>query len=151
MPSPRERRRKIMARQGRRRKKSLILRINSSRIKAFVAIVKRPQEFGGVFQSGEKVLRVHVDSTNRRELLTILRKYSEERHMLKENGFAGMYGDTSNPQIINAFTKMFEARQMTPPPEAIIEARKYYEQKVRLRGYPPEYLETPVKRLCVRF
>lgn len=140
-----------MARQMRRRKKILVLRVNSSRIKAFVTIVKRPLEFGGVFQKGEKVLRVHVDTTKPRELLVILRRYGMETRMLKGNGFAGMYGDTSNPQIIKAFTNLFDAKQVTPPPQAIIDARRYYAEKVRLRNYPPGYLDAPVTRLCVRF
>lgn len=152
MPSPKQRRRQIRKRQVRRTKPIVILGRPDSRIKMSGVIVRNTKDFGGIFKGGQRVMRVHVQSANPREIILRLKFLKEEvLPKLKEKGFAGIFGDTMTRSVAKRFVENFGARAMEPPAHAKKELEIYYEKMEKERNFRKEDKNIPPLRLVVSF
>ena len=74
-------------------------------------------------------------------------KYAEK---LVEDGFVGLFGDTSNTAIINLFKRRFGSSVMDSPDAAKQEIKANLVQEIAA-GLGDKYRNSPIKRIIVKF
>lgn len=83
-------------------------------------------------------------------MIRALRSATDNFSSWKSAGFAGVYGDTPTPELHRFWGKQGATIVDCPPADAAI-ARKHYAYGVKHFGFPPEYLNAPIKRVLVPF
>ena len=147
-----------------RKKPVLRITINNSRIIGVKTIVRNREESGiissgeGVgtpfFERGEKIFRVHVDSSDAADIVRLFNALEKNFGKLREAGFTGFYGFSPNHSILNYFKKRFRTQSLAdievPEKERVWE-RMNYARGVRDKGFKPDYAEQEVKGFAIRF
>ncbi|MEK6971026.1 MAG: hypothetical protein AABW68_05070 [archaeon] len=114
------------------------------------AVVEKPEEFGRLFNSGEKVLQLHFYPKNAREMVAAVNGIIARAPEIAERGYFGFYGDTPNTALINLWKKR-GAMIVESPSDESSEARRHYAYGVTHLGWPKEYLSSPVQRIVFPF
>ena len=128
--------------------------------------VQWPNHFGGLFKKGEKALKAHFDVFNstaagrnqRREAIEALDAFVRLFPVLREQGMAGLYGDTKNTALLQYFLnpkhgagQKYAVTVTKPPRMDQIRGEKRYRKGVQGRDLLPQYADLPVQRLVIRF
>ena len=113
--------------------------------------VAMPSEFGNHFEKGSKVFEFHISKGNPNEFVEALLFFRREHAAkLRELGFSGIYGDTTNSALVNFFKRNLAAFEVEPPESAVQELQANLRDEVA-RGLPEKYLNTPVRRIILKF
>ena len=113
-------------------------------------LVTKPGNFAGAFKAGDRVMELVFQSTNTRQTIAILRNLKKMFLELKQKGYAGIYGDTSNTALINQAEKIGATVISAPLSGKIVSKTAYAVNMLRLK-YPKKYLLKPVKRVIIKF
>lgn len=70
-----------------------------SRVVGVRAFVGNPKVYGGVFKRGDRILAVHFFARSPRDAFRLLVESVKILPRLKEAGYVGLYGDTTNAQL----------------------------------------------------
>ncbi|MBU0636395.1 hypothetical protein KKE06_05200 [Candidatus Micrarchaeota archaeon] len=133
------------------KRNSFLLWKGPSRISGIVQRVERPSHFARLFKEGDRVLELHVESTQATDTIRLLRRFQELIPELKKRRIVGIYGDSPNPVIRKRFVEDFRAVEIDPPEEVLEEVRARYLLRMKRQGYPAKYAETPIQRIVLRF
>ena len=119
-------------------------------IVAHEVTVTDPGEYENIFREGDKVLELHFQADNARDMITLFRDLMGKLPAHKRAGYAGFYGDTPVTPIISHGERIDGVTVIDSPPEAAERTRETYHLAVTKEGYPAEYDGKPVKRLVMR-
>ncbi len=129
-----------------------MIRHGDSFIEGFFVSVKKPKAFGGEFRAGEKVLKIGIHSMNPQEFKAVLAETRLLVESLKKAGFAGFYGDSYFPHIIERARRIFtNARVIRPPLRSVIIEKVSALTTPVFEGYPAKGIRSPVQRIVCRF
>ncbi len=70
------------------------------------------------------------------------------------NGFHGIYFDTPNNSLIKFFLKQFkefEIIETATPEEKQKRIKLFYKNRVRTKGFSKKYLNSPIRRIIIKF
>jgi hypothetical protein len=112
--------------------------------------VTKPEKFKGVFAKGDKVLEVAFHAENPKSAYLVLNEFRKKFGQLKERGYAGFYGDTSNTVLLTQ-AKKIGAEVIEAPLLERGASKTAYAIDTLISDYPKKYLLKPVKRIVFRF
>ncbi len=112
--------------------------------------ILRPEEYGGVFKKGERVLELHFYSTSLPTMKNAIREAEMQFEFWKASGVAGVYGDTPTRAVV-ALWRQLGAKIITCPPVDARIAHQHYLEGIKYFGFPPENAKEPVQRIVLRF
>ncbi|MFH1587867.1 MAG: hypothetical protein ABIA76_00835 [Candidatus Diapherotrites archaeon] len=121
-----------------------------SRLEGNIAVVQKPEEFKGIFRSGERVLDLHIDSVNSRHIISLLEAFAAKIPELKKE-FTGFYIDTPNTAIAKQIMKRFNPIEAETPANLVKSIRQSYSILVFTARYSSKYVDLNPVRLLSRF
>ncbi|MFA6064269.1 MAG: hypothetical protein WCW44_06525 [archaeon] len=133
---------------------NVIIELGQHRLAADAKTITHPERFDHHFKKGERILYTHVESTDPRVIMKLSKFMTtgETAKMLHEAGFAGIVGDTPTQTLVKMYLKMGFRAVEAPLPKAVrVRERIRYAKNVQIRGYPREFLRSPIKRVTFRF
>jgi len=133
----------------------------NSRLFAWNVKVRGPREGGMLggkpfFKHGEKVLRMHLNATDKQHIVTLMRGLPSAIPELKKQGYVGVFGFSPSEPVIASLRKHLEAggREVhsvdVPAKEARYELRRYRRNE-RVYGFPPLLKDARVTGVAARF
>lgn len=76
-----------------------------TRVVGVRAFVGNPKAYGGAFKRGDRIVAVHFFSRNPKEAFRLLVDAGKLLPMLRDAGYRGIYGDTTNAQLPRVFMR----------------------------------------------
>lgn len=113
-------------------------------------VVRRPGKYRGIFRSGEAVLNVHFNAPTPRETAYLLREALRDVPLMKECGYKGIVGTTSNQSLIR-FAQKLGATVFPVNRRVRREFRKEYYQTAKIGISDKKYLSSRVMLVVWRF
>ncbi len=135
-------------------KSNVIIALGQHRLVSDAKTITRPQRFGGAFKKGERILYTHVESTDPKIIMKLSRFMTskETSRILHEKGFAGIVGDTPTQTLVKMYLKMgFKEVTAQLPKIVRLRERLRYVKNIPTRGYPKEFINSPIRRVTFRF
>ena len=81
------------------------LEVGQTRICGVRGFVGNPKAYGGAFQRGDRIVVCHFFSRNPKEAFRLLVESGKILPMLRDAGYKGIYGDTTNGQLLRVFMR----------------------------------------------
>ena len=117
---------------------------------SIVSSEKRGKTF---FKKGEKIFRIHIDSTNIRHIQKLLDGLENNLSRLKAAGFSGFYAYGPNKGLLKIIKTKFgdltAADINVPEKERAYELRNY-RRKVRTLNFPEKHADSEVEGIAFR-
>ena len=135
-------------------KSNVIISLGQHRLVSDAKTITHPERFGGVFKKGERILYTHVESTDPKTIMKLSKFMTsqETSKILHAAGFAGLVGDTPTQTLIKMYLKLgFKESTDSLPRLVKLRERLRYAKNIPLRGYPREFINSPIRRVTFRF
>ncbi|MBN2127378.1 MAG: hypothetical protein JW703_03220 [Candidatus Diapherotrites archaeon] len=125
-------------------------KLNESKMLTGIKLVHE-KEFNNLFKENEKVLMIELDSINASETIQLIDKLEEQFKYMQQNGVKGLFFDSPNSSLRKYLKKRFNAVEIETPEREKESTMKWYEKKVKEKGFPEKYLNEPIKTIVIKF
>ncbi len=93
-------------------------------------------------------MQLHLTAIHPMIAAQLLRTAKNLFPQLKQNGFAGLYGDTPNDVVANYLIKRWNGIETTAPRDARQATRHAYNARTE---FPAKYRRTKIRRIIIKF